>query len=76
MRGRKVVAIPVVTKDIVLKTAKPGGSNAPGPTGYGYTRGSQEFLESRGSPAKTVRERPSGDQGVQLRWGHLYKNKS
>ena len=51
----------------MLKTDNPGGSNAPGPTGYGYTRGSQEFLESRGSPAKTVRERPAGDQGVQLR---------
>ena len=67
LRGRKVAAIPIATKDIGLKTDKPGGSNAPGPTGYGYTIGSQEFLEGRGSPARTVRERPAGDQGVQLR---------
>jgi len=68
-RGRKVAAIPPVKNENVQKTQNPGGSNAPGPTGYGYTRGSQEFLESRGSPSRTVRERPSGDQEVQLRQG-------
>merc|ERR1719186_2137537 len=51
-RGRKVAAIPEVTNSVTLdsgeKTKKPGGSNAPGPTGYGYTRGSQEFVESWG----------------------------
>ena len=67
LRGRKVAAIPPVKKENLLKTKNPGGSNAPGPTGYGYTRGSQEFFESRGSLSRTVRERPSGDQGVQLR---------
>merc|ERR1719186_2347941 len=72
-RGRKVAAIPEVTNSVTLdsgeKTQKPGGSNAPGPTGYGYTRGSQEFVESRGRQPTVVRGKTSGGQRAELRQG-------
>eukprot|EP00092_Neocalanus_flemingeri_P010034 GFUD01010814.1.p1 GENE.GFUD01010814.1~~GFUD01010814.1.p1 ORF type:complete len:416 (-),score=136.29 GFUD01010814.1:202-1449(-) len=75
LRGRKVAAIPgantQIPVDSGIKSQQPGGSNAPGPTGYGYTRGSQEFVESRGRQAKVVRGRPAGgqSQSAELRQG-------
>merc|ERR1712142_1359836 len=62
-RGRKVAEIPGQSGQL------PAGSNAPGPSGYGYTRGSQEFLENRGSPTRTVKKKTTLSQGLQLRQG-------
>jgi len=69
-RGRKVSTIPVVAPLITtIEEEKVGGSNAPGPTGYGYTRGSKEFVESRGRQSSVVRGRKGGSERAELRQG-------
>jgi len=69
-RGRKVAEIPVVVPAVTAPEGKKSGvSSVSGPTGYGYTRGSQEFVESRGRQTKVVKGRTAGGERAELRQG-------
>jgi len=63
-RGRRVAEI-IPARSSHLSA----GTNAPGPKGYGYTRGSKEFLETKASPTRTVKIKTGKDQKIQLRQG-------